>query len=84
MPITSMKVQSEVRDRLARVAARDYPGATLSDALARILAEHDDRRARREITEAYARLREDPDQWASYLNELDEWDAVTADQRDAE
>jgi hypothetical protein len=79
MPVTTMKIQSEVRDRLARVAAEDYPGATLSDALARLLAEHEQARTRREILAAYARLQDDADGWAGYAAEIDEWDGVTAD-----
>ena len=79
MQITTMKLQSEVRDRLARVAAEDFAGATLSEALARLLAEHEQAQTQRAITAAYARLRQDPDQWASYTSELDEWDAVTTD-----
>ncbi|HVQ91604.1 MAG TPA: hypothetical protein VMU51_11255 [Mycobacteriales bacterium] len=79
MPATSMKIQSEVRDQLARVAAKEFPGATLSDVLARLLAEHEQARTQREITVAYAHLQEDPAAWADYVSELDEWDAVTAD-----
>jgi hypothetical protein len=79
MPVTTMKIQSEVRDRLARVAAEDYAGATLSDALARLLGEHERGRIREAISAAYARLREDADQWTAYVSEVDEWDGVTAD-----
>jgi hypothetical protein len=82
MSVTTMKIQAEVRDQLARVAAEDFPGATLSDVLARLLVEHDQARTRREIAAAYARLQEDPDAWAGYVTELDEWDAVTADDAD--
>jgi hypothetical protein len=34
------------------VAAKDYSGTTLSDALARLLAEHEQARTRREISAA--------------------------------
>ena len=53
-----MKIQAEVRDHLARVAARDL---------------------RRDISTAYARLRENQPEWDAYVAELDEWDAVSAD-----
>jgi macrodomain Ter protein organizer (MatP/YcbG family) len=77
--ITSMKIQTEVRDRLARVAARDFRGATLSDAVAELLAEHERSQLRRDISAAYARLRENQQEWDAYTAELDEWDAVSAD-----
>lgn len=82
MPVTTMKLHSKVRDRLARVAAEDYAGATLSEAVARLLAEHDEARTRQQISLAYARLKDDPDQWVGYLAEIDEWDGVTGDQAD--
>jgi hypothetical protein len=79
MSVTTIKIQNEVRDSLARVAAEDYSGVSLSDAVGRLLAEHEEARTRREISAAYARLRDDPDEWASYVAELDEWEGVTAD-----
>jgi transcriptional regulator with XRE-family HTH domain len=77
--VTSIKIQADVRDRLARVAADDFPGTTLSEAVDRLLAEHEHARLRRHISAAYARLRADPEQWDGYTAELDEWDAVSAD-----
>ena len=79
MSVTTMKIQSEVRDKLAKLAADDYAGATMSDALAHLIAEHEQERIRRQIATAYARLQDDPKQWAEYVDELDEWDGVTAD-----
>jgi macrodomain Ter protein organizer (MatP/YcbG family) len=76
---TSMKIQAEVRDRLAKVAARDFPRATLSDAVAQLLDEHERSQLRRHISTAYARLRENPQDWQAYAAELDEWDSVSAD-----
>jgi hypothetical protein len=79
MSVTTVEIQSEVRDRLAQIAAKDYPGVTLSEVLARLLAEHEDARTRRDIVAGYARLQADPDAWADYMNELSEWDSVTSD-----
>jgi hypothetical protein len=79
MTTTSMKIQAEVRDQLARVAAQDFPGATLSETVAALLAEHERFQLRRHISTAYARLRENPEEWDAYTAELDEWDAVSAD-----
>ena len=84
MSVTTMKIQSELRDRLVQVATAEYPGATLSDVVAALLTEHEQARTRREITAAYTRLQEDPDAWAGYIAELDEWDAVTADDTERE
>jgi hypothetical protein len=83
MPITTMKIQSEVRDQLARIAATEYPGAPLSDVLVHLLAEHEDARMRREMAAAYTQLHEDRDRWSSYLAELEEWDGVSADQSES-
>lgn len=82
MTVTTMKLQSEVRDRLARVAVEDYAGVSLSDAVGRLLTEHDEMRMRLRISAAYARLREDPAEWADYVSEIDEWDGVTSDSAD--
>ncbi len=79
MSVTTMKIQTEVRDSLARVAADDFYGVTLSEAVARLVAEHEEARLRRQISAAYARLRDDADGWSAYVTELDEWDGVTAD-----
>jgi hypothetical protein len=65
MSMTTIKITTELRDRLARLASEDYGGATLAEALRRLLAEHEER----EALAAYERLRADEDEWASYRNE---------------
>ncbi|WP_327075485.1 hypothetical protein OG196_42910 (plasmid) [Kitasatospora purpeofusca] len=75
MTMTTIKVQAEVRDELARLAADDLGGVTLGTALEHLLTEH--RKA--QILTAYARLQADPDAWAGYESELDEWDGVAGD-----
>jgi hypothetical protein len=79
MSTTTVKMPAELRDELARVARTDYAGVTLAEAVQRLLGEHEEARLRREIAAGYSRLQQDPAQWAGYLAELDEWDAVTAD-----
>jgi hypothetical protein len=79
MTTTSMKIQTEVRDHLTTVAARDFRGATLSDTVAELLAEHERSQLRRHILAAYGRIRENPEEWDAYVAELNEWDAVSAD-----
>jgi hypothetical protein len=78
MTVTTIKIQSEVRDRLATVAAIEFAGATLSDTVDRLLAEHEDGQLRAEMATAYARLAEDPAGWAAYQAEVAEWDAAGA------
>jgi hypothetical protein len=79
MAVTTMKIQTEVRDALVRVATEDFRGVTLSEAVARLVAEHEEAQLRRQISDAYARLREDEGGWTAYVAELDAWDGVTAD-----
>jgi hypothetical protein len=78
--MTTIKISTELRDRLAAVAADDYDSSTLADTLQRLLDEHEEQR----VLAAYDRLRGDPDEWASYLAEQDEWDAVADDTRSAD
>ncbi|MBO0867601.1 MAG: hypothetical protein J2P15_03465 [Micromonosporaceae bacterium] len=65
MSVTTIKIDSGLRDRLARVASTDYDGATLGEALQRLIAEHEERM----VLLAYERLRADEQEWASYRNE---------------
>lgn len=67
--LTTIKVPGELRDELARVARDDLGGSTLAQALSALLEEHTKRR----ILEAYERLRARPDDWSSYVGELEEW-----------
>jgi predicted transcriptional regulator len=71
--MTTIKVDSVVRDRLAGIArARGQTmGALLSTIADRLEAEQE----WAEIEEAYARLRRgDPAAWQEYLRELAEWE----------
>jgi len=76
--MTTIKVDSAVRDRLACVArARGTTMGSLLDSESRRL-EAEQRWS--EIEAAYKRMqRDDPDEWADYLRELAE---VTADEPD--
>ena len=65
MAITTMQLDSELRDDLAEVAKQDYEGVPLAEALRRLLREH-------RVNHIMARLdelRADPDEWASYQAE---------------
>lgn len=74
MPITTIKVDSGVRDRLAALAgARGQTmGAFLGDVAERLAQEQ----RVEEIRVAYTRLaQEDPVGWRAYLAELTAWDS---------
>lgn len=79
MTATTVKVPTEVRDRLAALAAVDFGGAPLGQVIEVLITEHEDRRLRRDIVDAYQRLRADPAAWSGYTGELEEWDATAGD-----
>jgi hypothetical protein len=75
MATTSMQVDSETRDQLAAIAERDFEGASLGDALRRLVREHQINR----IVRRYEDLRADADEWASYRDEARLTDNVAGD-----
>lgn len=78
--LATIKVDKGVRDRLADVARSRH---TTIRALLADLADRVTREQRwADIDAAYARLQDDPDEWASYKAELQSWDAGTTDADD--
>lgn len=75
MTMTTIKVHVATRDQLAQVAAVDLGGVTLESALKHLLAEQH----KRNILDAYARLQADPEAWADYSAEAEEWESTAAD-----
>jgi hypothetical protein len=73
--VTSIRLDSRTRDRLAAIANRDYRGASLGAALDRLIDEHE----MRQVHAAYERLRRDPAAWAEYQEELRLTDNAAAD-----
>lgn len=65
MAITSMQLDSALRDELAAIAERDFHGVPLGEAVRRLVKEHQISRIMRQ----YEHLRADPDEWASYRAE---------------
>jgi hypothetical protein len=65
MAMTSMQIDSTVRDELAAVAENDFHGAPLGEAVRRLVKEHKINR----IMQRYEELRADPKEWASYQAE---------------
>ncbi len=82
MTVTTIKVDTTVRDRLASVAhAR---GITMAALLRDVCSELEARQEWAIIQASYERLRrEDPDAWAEYVTDLQAWDSVTGDLGDA-
>ncbi len=70
---TTIKVTRDTRDRLADLAHDQ--GISNDTALQRLLDEHE----MNEVHAAYARLKDDPQAWANYTHDLDEWDTTVAD-----
>jgi hypothetical protein len=78
MSVTTIKVDSTVRDRLASVARAR--GTTMGALLADLAQRLEDEQRWTEIEGAYDRLRtQDPERWREYLAELAEWDTVGAE-----
>jgi hypothetical protein len=75
--MTTIKVSAETRDRLKRLA--DAEQSTMEAALAKVLDEAEEARFWQGVKDDYARLQEDPEQWAGYVNELAEWDRTISD-----
>jgi hypothetical protein len=65
MAMTSMQIDSTVRDELAAVAENDFHGVPLGDAVRRLVKEH----KINQIVQRYEELRADPEEWASYQAE---------------
>lgn len=60
-----MQIERKVRDELAGVAAADFGGVPLGEAVRRLLREH----KIRQVMDRYEELRADPDSWADYQAE---------------
>lgn len=78
--LATIKVDKDVRDQLAEVARSRHT------TMRALLADFAERAARdqmwAEINVGYARLQQDPEQWADYMSELESWDTATADADD--
>jgi ABC-type taurine transport system substrate-binding protein len=70
-----MRVEPATRDRVMQVAKEDFGGVTADETLQKLLDEHWERKCV-EAVERYAE--DDPDGYADYLAEAEEWDAISA------
>jgi hypothetical protein len=75
MATTTVRLDSRTRDRLASVAREHFGGVSQEAALNRLIDEHE----MRQVHLAYARLRNDPEQWADYQQELRLVETTAAD-----
>jgi hypothetical protein len=75
--MTTIKVSAETRDRLKKLA--DAEQLTMEAALAKVLDGAEENRFWQGVKDDYARLQDDPEQWAGYVDELDEWDRTISD-----
>jgi len=75
MAVTTMQLDSELRDELAEIARTDYRGVPLAEALRRLVREH---RINRIMTR-YEELRADPEEWRSYQAEARLTDSAAGD-----
>jgi hypothetical protein len=75
--MTTIKVSAETRDRLKKLADADQ--STMEVALAKVLDQAEEARFWQGVKDDYARLQDDPEQWADYVNELAEWDRTVSD-----
>jgi len=75
MATTTVRLDSRTRDRLATVARDHFGGVSQEAALNRLIDEYE----MRQVHAAYARLRDDPEAWADYEQELRLADSTAAD-----
>jgi hypothetical protein len=68
-----LRVSQRTRDRVMRVAAEDFHGATAEEVLNRLLDEHWEAKAIAAMDHFRAA---DPKGWSEYLADADEWDKV--------
>jgi len=66
MATTSMQIDTALRDELAKLAAQDFRGVPLGEAVARLIKEHKINR----VIQRYDELRGDAEEWADYQADI--------------
>lgn len=79
---TSIRVSRETHEKLKEIAEKEQ--RSLGDVLDAAIAQYRERQFWQDAREAYTRLREDPEAWQAYRDELAEWDATLMDGLGAE
>jgi hypothetical protein len=75
MKAITIRVDISTRNRLAHIADGEFHGASLGEAVQRLIDEHEMQTAHA----AYARLRNDAAAWDEYRGELADLDAASGD-----
>jgi hypothetical protein len=77
MASTSVRISKRTHEALKDLAIREH--RSLGDVLDEAIAQYRERQFWQDARKAYTRLREDPDAWQDYKDELAEWDATLMD-----
>ena len=75
MMTTMMRISDETRDRVMKLAAEDFGGVSADEAVVRLLDLYWQSKCIAAVDEFYAH---NPEGWADYLREAEEWDAISA------
>jgi type II secretory pathway component PulK len=74
---TTIRVTNKTKRTIEELAAST--GASQVEIVAEAVEKYRRKRLIQEINESFARLRENPEEWADYQRELHEWDATLMD-----
>jgi hypothetical protein len=74
---TTLRVKSQTRDRINRLAEEDHLPA--GDFIDLLVAKEEHERALRAMNEDFSQLRQDPQAWGAFQAETAAWDATSAD-----
>jgi hypothetical protein len=77
MTTSTVRVSAHSREMLLRLTKRS--GRSMQQVIEDALDEYERQQYFAEMQAGYERLRADPEAWAEYQAELEEWDAVLAD-----
>lgn len=72
-----IRVSNETRDKLAKIA--EYQHSSIGDVVAVATDKLERELFWKQVHEAYARLKADPDAWADFQTELKEWESQSWD-----
>lgn len=70
-----LRVSEETRERVQQLAQEEFDGASADEAIRRLLDEHWELSA---IAAVRHTRENEPDEWADYLAEAEEWSAAEA------
>ncbi|MGH3544441.1 MAG: hypothetical protein ACRDPW_00680 [Mycobacteriales bacterium] len=72
--LTSVRVTSDQREQLKKIATEDYGGVSAAETIERLMSEHFEARC----IDQMSAVRQDRAQWADYKAELATWTRVQA------